>query len=346
MKIVALDFETADNGPDSACALAMVAIEGGTISGQKSFLIRPPRDTFRFTYIHGITWAHVRNELIFAERIPEIEDFIRNASYLVAHYAPFDRRVLYNCYSVSGHNPPAYPFSCTVRLARAAWQIYPTKLPDVCSHLGIALNHHDAQSDALACARIAIAAQEAGVPIEMGLVGAPTYTTFNKSKRITKEGKQCWPSTLTTTGYSMTELVAQMGEDNASVLAQHIPVIGYAQAGDKGYFDDAGYPTGSDWDEVLFPQIGDLHAFALEISGDSMEPIYRDGDTIIVSPGAEIRRGDRVVVRIRDGEVMAKELTRQSARKVELVSLNEAHPDRTLDIGEIDWISRIVWASQ
>ena len=76
MKIIALDFETADNGPDSACALAMVAIEDGTISGQKSFLIRPPRDTFRFTYIHGITWAHVRNELIFAERIPEIEDFI------------------------------------------------------------------------------------------------------------------------------------------------------------------------------------------------------------------------------------------------------------------------------
>ncbi|MCH9053204.1 MAG: helix-turn-helix transcriptional regulator [Proteobacteria bacterium] len=177
-------------------------------------------------------------------------------------------------------------------------------------------------------------------------------TTFNKSKRITKEGKRSWPSTgslakiLTATGDSLTEFFAQMGEDNAWVLAQRIPVIDYAQAGDKGYFDDAGYPTGSGWDEVLFPQIGDLHAFALEISGDSMEPIYRDGDTIIVSPGAGIRRGDRVVVRTRDGEVMAKELTRQSARKVELVSLNEEHPDRTLDIEDIDWVSRIVWASQ
>ncbi len=177
-------------------------------------------------------------------------------------------------------------------------------------------------------------------------------TTFNKSKRITKEGKQRWPSTesiskvLAATGDSLAEFVAQMGEGNASVLAQRIPVIGYAQAGDKGYFDDAGYPTGSGWDEVLFPQIGDLHAFALEISGDSMEPIYRDGDTIVVSPGAGIRRGDRVVVRTRDGEVMAKELARQSARKVELVSLNEAHPDRTLNVEEIDWIARIVWASQ
>jgi len=166
------------------------------------------------------------------------------------------------------------------------------------------------------------------------------YTTLNK------EDKQRWPSTLTTTGYSMTELVAQMGEDNSSVLAQRIPVIRYTQAGDKGYFNDAGYPTGSGWDEVLFPQIGDLHAFALEIRGDSMEPIYRDGDTIIVSPGADIRRGDRVVVRTRDGEIMAKELTRQRALKVELVSLNEELPDRTLDIGEIDWISRIVWTSQ
>ncbi len=177
-------------------------------------------------------------------------------------------------------------------------------------------------------------------------------TTFNKSKRITKEGKRRWPSTesvakiLAATGDSMAEFVTQMGEDNPSVLAQRIPVISYAQAGDKSYFDDAGYPTGSGWDEVLYPQIGDLHVFALEISGDSMEPIYRDGDIVIVSPGADIRRGDRVVVRTRDGEVIAKKLTRQSARKVELVSLNEEHPDRTLNVEEIDWIARIVWASQ
>lgn len=177
-------------------------------------------------------------------------------------------------------------------------------------------------------------------------------TTFNKSKRITKEGKQRWPSTesvskvLSATGDSLAEFVALMGEDNASVLAQRVPVIGYAQAGDKGYFDDAGYPTGNGWDEVLFPQIGDPHAFALEISGSSMEPIYRDGDTIVVSPAAGIRRGDRVVVKTKDGEVMAKELSRQSARKIELSSLNRSHPDRSLDVDEIDWIARIVWASQ
>jgi phage repressor protein C with HTH and peptisase S24 domain len=177
-------------------------------------------------------------------------------------------------------------------------------------------------------------------------------TTYNKSKRITKEGKQRWPSTesvskvLTATGDSLAEFVAQMGEDNPSVLAQRVPVIGYAQVGDKGYFDDAGYPTGSGWDEVLFPQIGDLHAFALEISGTSMEPIYRDGDTIVISPAADIRRGDRVVVKTREGEVMAKELSRQSARKIELTALNKDHADRSIEVEEIDWIARIVWASQ
>ncbi len=177
-------------------------------------------------------------------------------------------------------------------------------------------------------------------------------TTFNKSKRITKDGKRHWPSTesvskvLTATGDSLAEFVAQMGEDNASVLAQRVPVIGYAQAGVNGHFDDAGHPTGNGWDEVLFPQVGDPHAFALEISGSSMEPVYRDGDTLVVSPGAGIRRGDRVVVKTMGGEIMAKELARQSARKIELTSINKDHADRSLDVADIHWIARIVWASQ
>lgn len=177
-------------------------------------------------------------------------------------------------------------------------------------------------------------------------------TTFNKSKRASKDGKKRWPSTeslakiLDATGASLAEFMALLGRDNASALARRIPVIGYAQAGDEGYFDDAGYPIGSGWDELLFPDTGDPHAYALEISGDSMEPLYRDGDTIIVSPEASVRRGDRVVVRTRDGEVMAKELLRRSALKSELKSINPAYPNRTLKSDQIDWMARIVWASQ
>jgi len=177
-------------------------------------------------------------------------------------------------------------------------------------------------------------------------------TTFNKSKRITREGKQRWPNTesiakiLDATGASMAEFVGEIGAQSQTALARRIPVIGYAQAGNQGYFDEAGYPTGKGWDEVLFPHIGDPNCYALEISGDSMKPVYRDGDTIIVSPSASIRRGDRVVVKTTGGEVMAKELLRQSARKIELVSLNRAHADRTLSAQEIAWMARIVWASQ
>jgi phage repressor protein C with HTH and peptisase S24 domain len=119
-----------------------------------------------------------------------------------------------------------------------------------------------------------------------------------------------------------------------------------AQAGGDGFFGDAGYPAGAGWDEVAIPEVGDMHAYALEISGESMEPVYRDGDMVVVSPAAPIRRGDRVVVRTVRGEAMAKQLVRRSARRVELRSLNPDHPDFNFELAEIAWMHRIIWASQ
>jgi phage repressor protein C with HTH and peptisase S24 domain len=177
-------------------------------------------------------------------------------------------------------------------------------------------------------------------------------TTFNPSKRKTDQGKQRWPSTesiakiLTATGTSMGDFVRLLGEPAGGPVRQRIPVIGYAQAGESGYFDDAGYPVGTGWDEVVFPDIGDPHAYALEVSGDSMMPVYRDGDLIVLSPGANLRRGDRVVVKTVGGEVMCKELARMSANRIELKSVNTEHPDRTLPREEVAWMARVVWASQ
>ncbi len=125
-----------------------------------------------------------------------------------------------------------------------------------------------------------------------------------------------------------------------------IPIIGYAQAGARGFFDDAGYPVGSGWDEVELPQVDDPHAYALEVNGDSMAPLFRDGDVIVVSPGATVRPGDRVVVKTHAGEIMAKELVRRSGRRVELKSLNPDHEDRILRADEIAWMARILWLSQ
>jgi phage repressor protein C with HTH and peptisase S24 domain len=177
-------------------------------------------------------------------------------------------------------------------------------------------------------------------------------TTFNRSKRMTAQGKPRWPSTesvakiLRATNTSLSEFVALVGDDSGQALAQRIPVIGHAQAGQQGFFDDAGFPVGTGWDEVLFPHVGDPHAYALEVSGESMEPVYRDGDLIVVSPQAAVRRGDRVVVKTSEGEVMAKQLVRQTASRIELASLNASHDVRTVPLEQLAFMARIVWASQ
>ena len=173
-------------------------------------------------------------------------------------------------------------------------------------------------------------------------------TSFNPSKRESKDGRPRWPSTesisraLDAVGAGMDDFAALV-EGNRGPTA---PLIGFAQAGADGFFDDGGFPAGSGWDEVRFPGLGDEPVYALEISGDSMEPAYREGDRIIVSPGAQVRKGDRVVAKTVEGEVMAKVLGRQTERQVELLSLNPDHPVRTFPPGEILWLARILWVSQ
>ena len=178
-------------------------------------------------------------------------------------------------------------------------------------------------------------------------------TAFNVSKRVSREGKARWPTTesiakiLAATQTSFPEFTGLV-ENNGDIARTYarIPVIGLAQAGESGFFDDGGFPVGSGWDDVVFPDLGDPNAYALEISGESMEPVFREGDIIIVSPAAGVRRGDRVVVKTTDGEVMAKLLKRKTARHVDLHSFNSAFTPRVINIDKIAWIARIVWASQ
>ena len=175
-------------------------------------------------------------------------------------------------------------------------------------------------------------------------------TTFNKSKRITPEGRPRWPSTesvakaLAATNTKVDTFVSLI-TDGGKTPVQNVPLIGFAEAGSGGYFD-GGFPVGKGWEETAFPQVTDEHAYALEISGDSMKPAYRDGDVIIVSPAAPVRKGDRVVVKTKNDEVMVKELKKKTTKSVELKSLNAEHRDRTLQMSDVVWIARIVWASQ
>ena len=178
-------------------------------------------------------------------------------------------------------------------------------------------------------------------------------TSFNPSKRMGPDGRPRWP-----TMESISRLLAASGanvEEFSDLLSgrkgqppkrKQIPLLGFARAGKGGFFDDSGFPAGNGWDEIDVPGVTDQNAYALEITGDSMMPFYREGDTIIVSPAATMRKGDRVVVRTTDGQVMAKIMQRQTSKTLELASFNPSHATKVLDMKDIDWIARIMWASQ
>jgi DNA polymerase-3 subunit epsilon len=157
---VAIDFETADFGRDSACAVGLVRVEGGAVVRREYSLLRPPRRLFVFTYLHGIAWEDVEESPTFAEFWPRVEGVLEGADFLAAHNAGFDRNVLAACCARAGLRLPALPFECTMRLARRVWGIRPTRLSDVCRRLKIELRHHHALSDAEACARIVLEAAE------------------------------------------------------------------------------------------------------------------------------------------------------------------------------------------
>lgn len=180
-------------------------------------------------------------------------------------------------------------------------------------------------------------------------------TAFNRSKRVSKDGRPRWPSSE-----SLTKILEATNESPSDFLAgggwfgakqgghgqPSIPLLGLAEAGAGGYFDAAGFPAGRGWEEVGFPGANEGNTYALEVSGDSMLPAYRNGDRLIVAPNEQLRRGDRVVVRTLGGEVTAKVLHRQTATSVELHSLNPEYEPRTVQTSEIDWMARILWASQ
>ena len=186
-------------------------------------------------------------------------------------------------------------------------------------------------------------------------------TSFNKSKRVTNTNRLRWPSTesiskaLNATNTPLSEFLNYVQGNNIGnrqdvgdllPYAHQIPLLGMAQAGVGGFFDDGGFPAGQGWDEIDFPRGEHDTIYALEVSGDSMLPLYRDGDMLIVAPNANVRKGDRVVVKTLEGEVMAKILQRKTAERIDLLSLNPEHENRSFSMKELEWLARIVWASQ
>ena len=177
-------------------------------------------------------------------------------------------------------------------------------------------------------------------------------TSFNRSKRVGPDGRKRWPSTesiakvLTATGASLDDFL-RLVDSHQGPARTMVPLIGLTQAGSGRLFTDEGIPTGGPgWEEIEFPDLGGDRAFALEVQGDSMLPLYRDGDVLIVAPNASIRKGDRIVARLSNGEVLAKELRRRTARTIELASLNPDHEDRMVPLAEVAWMARVMWVRQ
>lgn len=196
-------------------------------------------------------------------------------------------------------------------------------------------------------------------PSAMARMAGLDPTSFNRSKRGSAEadGRARWPSTeslaklLEATGVNFSEFAALTERTPVRTpsgmlgRARGAPLIGLAQAGQDGFFDDAGMPVGAGWDEVAAPDLGE-GLFALEVTGAELAPVYRDGDRLLVSPNQEPRKGDRVVARTNAGEVLVRELGRVTARTLELVALDHLGAPRLLSRDEVAWVARIVWVSQ
>ena len=163
MSVIAIDFETSGYSPASACALGMARIEDGAVRDTWYRLIRPPDPNVHFTEIHGLTWAMLKDQPTFAELWPEISAFMQDAELFTAHNASFDRGVLHSCCAAAGVEAPNAPFACTLRGARKALHLAHYRLNDVCAYLGVALDHHQALSDALGAAAIYLFLRQKGL---------------------------------------------------------------------------------------------------------------------------------------------------------------------------------------
>jgi DNA polymerase III subunit epsilon len=145
----AIDFETAHPKRWSICQVGLVRVENGIITDQLSLLVQPP-DNFYWNFfigIHGITPQVTKNEPSFDRIWYGIEPYIRNQEVVAHNGFGFDFPVLANTLEYYGLQVPDYNKHCTYR-------IYRERLPICCSRYNIPLKHHDALSDAKACAEL------------------------------------------------------------------------------------------------------------------------------------------------------------------------------------------------
>ncbi|TGD97179.1 S24 family peptidase [Methylobacterium nonmethylotrophicum] len=172
-------------------------------------------------------------------------------------------------------------------------------------------------------------------------------TSFNRSKRISPDGRKRWPSTesvakiLAATGATLDDFL-RLVEPRGTGSRIAVPLIGSETA--LGHIGANGLPgNGSVLEEMELPDLGQERCFAIEVRGGSLTPYYRNGDVLVVSPTAALRKGDRVVTCLGGGGILAAELKRRTARAAELSSPLPGEPDRVIPAAEIAWMARVMW---
>ena len=160
LDFTAIDFETANSSPASACSVGLVRVRGGVVVAVDNWLIRPPAGHDEFqewnVRIHGIHPEDVADAATWPEQLERLCDFAED-DVLVAHNAGFDLKVLRTASQVTALECPPYRSLCSLQVARKVYDLDSYRLPKAAAAAGFAeFSHHDALADARACAQIVI----------------------------------------------------------------------------------------------------------------------------------------------------------------------------------------------
>jgi len=199
LDFVAIDFETANEKRNSACALGITVVKGGEIVQEKYWLIKPYENRFEpmNIWIHGITEQDVVNEPTFDEIWVEIKPYLEG-KFVIAHNAAFDISVLRRTLDTYNIPYPSFQYACTVVMSKNYYDgVANYKLNTIARALGIEFKHHHASEDATAAARIFIDMCdgleinncediENKLFIRLGKVFEGGYNSCGKSKSVIK----------------------------------------------------------------------------------------------------------------------------------------------------------------
>lgn len=171
-------------------------------------------------------------------------------------------------------------------------------------------------------------------------------TTFNRSKRQNDKGQLRWPSTesiakvLAATGIDIDEFLSLRKPAERGLLPCRV-----LKGPTLDWFSAEGKPQGPGWDEVAFPGIDGGASFGMEISGRKLLPLYREGDILILEPSIQPRRGDRMLLVLKDGGFRIETFVRQAGSHLHFIAVDGSEEVR-LNRAEIGHLFRILWVSQ